>query len=217
MTRATAFCDHGTVTDLSLLRSLLPAVVLGLLALAGCSDPTDIRSNHEIVRMPPLGPTNGPEPMVRMNSKELPDAPVVYEQIKVDYYSCAGVVGEWFLQLVTAEMNFLARSHGLERLDGSACAVSVTKSGVGTGRIKLHLFRDATEANECVFKNQCTLARNVTLIPTTQAVLRSYFLSDLNNEKFHQHCLAPPDLWHKGVSCEYIGLAAALGIEPNKK
>ena len=120
MTRATAFCDHGTVTDLSLLRSLLPAVVLGLLALAGCSDPTDIRSNHEIVRMPPLGPTNGPEPMVRMNSKELPDAPVVYEQIKVDYYSCAGVVGEWFLQLVTAEMNFLARSHGLERLDGSA-------------------------------------------------------------------------------------------------
>jgi hypothetical protein len=57
----------------------------------------------------------------------------------------------------------------------------------------------------------------VTLIPTTQAVLRSYFLSDLNNEKFHQHCLAPPDLWHKGVSCEYIGLAAALGIEPNKK
>jgi len=190
---------------------LLAAAVLA--GLSGCSDPMDIRSNHEIVRVPPLGPSNGAEPMVRMNSKELPDAKAVYEQIKADYYSCAGLVGAWFLELVTAEMNFLARHHGLERLDGSACALSLTKSGVGTGRIKLHLFKDATEANECVFKNKCGLARNVTLIPTSKAVLRSYFLTDFQGEKFHQHCLAPPDLWHKGVSCEYIGLEAALGIE----
>lgn len=220
MTRAIAFCDYQLVNFLRALHHPIGALLLAaavLAGLSGCSDPMDIRSNHEIVRIPPLGPSNGPEPMVRMNSKELPDARVVYEQIKADYYSCAGLVGEWFLQLVTAEMNFLARNHGLERMDGSACAVSLTKSGVGTGRIKLHLFKDATEANECIFKSKCGVARNVTLIPTSKAVLRSYFLSDFQGEKFHQHCLAPPDLWHKGVSCEYIGLEAALGIERIKR
>jgi hypothetical protein len=185
----------------------------GLLgALAGCSDPTDFQSNHEIVRLPPLGATSGPEPMLRLDSRQLPDSPIVSDQIKASYYSCAGVVGSWFLELIVAEMNFLARHHELERLDGSACSISVSKAGMDSGRIKLHLYASATEANDCVFKNKCTLARNVTLVPTTKAVLRSYFLSDLKREKFYQHCLSP-HLWHQGVSCEYIGLEAALGAK----
>lgn len=199
------------------LSRLLALCVIALAGLTACSDPTDFQSDHEIGRLPALGPTAGPEPMLRLNDKELPATPVVYDQVKESYYSCAGVVGEWFLQLVVAEMNFLARQHGLQRLDGSACALSVAKSGMGTGRIKMHLYKDATEANDCVFKGKCELARNVTLIPTTKAVLRSYFLSDLKGEKFYQHCLAPPEFWHKGVSCEYIGLAAALGLPPQKR
>ncbi|MEI7786509.1 MAG: hypothetical protein WCK08_19135 [Betaproteobacteria bacterium] len=201
------------------LQRLLALCLIGtaLAGLNGCSDPTDFVSDHEIARLPPLGPTAGAEPMLRLDSKELPATPMVYDQTKESYYSCAGVVGDWFLQLVVAEMNFLARQHGLERLDGTACALSVTKSGMGSGRIKVHLYKDATEANDCVFKSKCGLARNVTLIPTPKAVLRSYFLSDLQGEKFYQHCLAPPELWHKGVSCEYIGLEAALGIKKEKK
>lgn len=203
----------------SFLRRLLSLCLIGIAlgGLSACSDPTDIVSNHEIARLPSLGPTAGPEPMLRLDSKELPAGPVIYDQIKESYYSCAGVVGEWFLQLVLAEMNFLARQHGLDRLDGTACSLSVTKSGMGSGRIKLHLYKDATEANDCVFKSKCGLARNVTLVPTTKAILRSYFLSDLKGEKFYQHCLAPPELWHKGVSCEYIGLEAALGIKKEKR
>lgn len=207
------------MTKPSLLRRLLSLCLIGI-ALGGisaCSDPTDIVSDHEIARLPSLGPTAGPEPMLRLDSKELPAGPVIYDQIKESYYSCAGVVGDWFLQLVLAEMNFLARQHGLDRLDGTACSLSVTKSGMGSGRIKLHLYKDATEANDCVFKSKCGLARNVTLVPTTKAILRSYFLSDLKGEKFYQHCLAPPELWHKGVSCEYIGLEAALGIKKEKR
>ena len=197
-----------------LLTLCLIGICLGL--VSACTDPTDIVSDHEIAPLPPLGPNTGPDPMLRLDAKELPAGPIIYDQIKESYYSCAGVVGEWFLQLVVAEMNFLARHHGLDRVDGSACSLSVTKSGMGSGRIKLHLYKDATDANDCVFKGQCSLARNVTLVPTTKAVLRSYFLSDLKGEKFHQHCLAP-ELWHKGVSCEYIGLEAALGIKKEKK
>jgi len=220
LTRRSDFCDHpGFMTRFPLLRRLLALCLSGMLlaTLVACSDPTDFQSDHEIGKLPALGPTAGPEPMLRLNDKEMPDTPLVFDQVKDSYYSCAGVVGDWFLQLVVAEMNFLARQHGLQRLDGSACSLSVAKSGMGAGRIKMHLYQDATEANDCVFKNKCELARNVTLIPTTKAVLRSYFLSDLKGEKFYQHCLAPPELWHKGVSCEYIGLAAALGLKPEKR
>jgi hypothetical protein len=188
------------------------AALAAALLLSACSvDETP--SDHEIARIPTLAPISGPTPMVRMNAEEMPDGPVVVRQDKEVYYSCAGLVGEWFLKLVVAEMNFLARQEELERMDGSACAVSLGLKGMSTGRIKVHLFRNATEANECLFKRRCDMARNVALIPTQTAILRSYFLSDQLSKRFVQHCLAPPNTWHKGVSCEYIGKAAALGVK----
>ncbi len=196
-----------------LMRLAMAASVLALaLLLAGCAPERGVM-DHETVRIPSLGPASGTAPMVRMNAQELPDAPVVHRQVKDEYYSCAGLVGEWFLQLVVAEMNFLARQEGLDRVDGSACAVSRGFAGVESGRIKIHLFRDATDANECIFRRRCSIARNVTLITTQVAVLRSYFLSDLTGPGYVRHCLAPPDLWHKSVSCEFIGKAAALGLK----
>ena len=216
LTDAPNLSEHVRVKNLlSSLRRLSLAVCASaalLGSLAGCSDPTDFQSNHEIVRLPPLGATSGPEPMVRLDSRQLPDSPIVFDQTKAVYYSCTGVVGAWFLELIVAEMNFLARHHELERLDGSACSISVSKAGMDSGRIKVHLYASATEANDCVFKSKCTLARNVTLVPTTKAVLRSYFLSDLKRDKYYQHCLSP-HLWHQGVSCQYIGLEAALGAK----
>lgn len=199
---------HALICRLA--RWVLP--LLAALTLAACS-PDEVVSNHKIARLPAMGPAAGNAPMVRMNAQELPDAPVVHKQIKDEYYSCAGLVGEWFLQLVVTEMNFLARHEGMDRVDGSACAVSRGLVGIDSGRIKVHLFRDATDANECIFHRRCSIARNVTLIPTPKAILRSYFLSDLKNTEYVRHCLAPPDLWHQGVSCEYIGKAAALGLK----
>ncbi len=184
-------------------RALAAALLLGAALLAGC-DNDGLSDDHEIVRIPTLAPISGPDPMVRMNDKQLPDGPIIVQQVKEDYYSCAGLVGEWFLKLVVAEMNFLARQEEFERVDGSACAVSHVLLGVGAGRIKIHLFRNAQEANDCVFKRQCDMARNVTLVPTDTAVLRSYFLSDQLNKRYVQHCLAPPNRWHKAVNCEAI-------------
>lgn len=191
----------------------LAGLLLACTALLTACSPQPMGSDHEIVRIPQLGPTSGKEPMIRMNAQELPDGPVVHRQIKDEYYSCAGLVGEWFLQLVVAEMNFLARQEEMDRVDGSACAVSRGLVGVDSGRIKIHLFRDATDASECIFRRRCSIARNVTLIPTQVAILRSYFLSDLKNSEYIRHCLAPPNTWHRSVSCEYIGKAAALGIK----
>ena len=188
------------------------AALAAAVLLSACSV-DESPSDHEIARIPTLAPISGPTPMVRMNAEEKPDGPVVVRQDKEVYYSCAGLVGEWFLKLVVAEMNFLARQEELERMDGSACAVSLGLKGMNTDRIKVHLFRNATEANECLFKRRCDMARNVALIPTQTAILRSYFLSDQLDKRFVQHCLAPPNTWHKGVSCEYIGKAVALGVK----
>lgn len=214
--------SSATLRPVSFLTSFVRPPRLGLLGLGlcaallgGCGD-TGLSDDHEIVRIPTLAPIAGTEPMVRMNAKQLPDAPIIIEQIKENYYSCAGLVGDWFLKLVVAEMNFLARQEGFERMDGSACAVSHGLRGVGAGRIKLHLYRNPKEANDCIFHRKCDMARNVALIPTDTAVLRSYFLSDQMNERYVQHCLAPPNRWHKTVSCEAID-RKVLNLQPPRE
>jgi hypothetical protein len=34
-----------------------------------------------------------------------------------------------------------------------------------------------------------------------QAVYRSYFLSDFEREKYHQHCITPTGKWHPKTTC----------------
>jgi len=61
-------------------------------------------------------------------------------------------------------------------------------------------------ANESGLKNlamkhRCQLARNVSLVLKNQAVYRSYFLSDFEREKYHQHCITPDGKWHPKTTC----------------
>ena len=75
------------MTRFPILRRLLALCLSGLMlaTLVACSDPTDFQSDHEIGRLPALGPTAGPEPMPRVNDKEMPDTPGVYAQVKDSY------------------------------------------------------------------------------------------------------------------------------------
>jgi hypothetical protein len=183
--------------NFSLLKWLPGLLLAGL--LGGCS------LEDEVVKLPDLAPTSGDTPMLRLRPDGLPVKPPVVVQLKYEYYECDGLVSDWFLTLLSAEMNFLEKQSGVVSVDIQACAVSrALNQGQDIPRFTVHLFSSRKEANECVVSSRCQLARNVTLVPREGALWRSYFLSDFYLKNYFNHCLAPPQKWHKAVSCDAI-------------
>ena len=168
-------------------------------ALAACSQ------EPEVVTLPDLAPMSGDMPMFRLGPDNLPLLPPVVSQIKYEYYQCDTLVSDWFLKLLLAEMNFLEKDAGLKHVDGSACAVSrAINQGQAEPRFTVSLYSSRKEANDCVVISRCAAARNVTLVPREGAVWRSYFLTDFELNKYYMHCLAPPQKWHKNVTCDAV-------------
>ncbi len=155
--------------------------------------------------LPDLAPQTGDEPMLRLNAQNLPLQGPVVRQLKHEYYDCGGLISEWFLKLLVAEMNFLEKEEGLKTVDGTGCAVSrAINQGQAEPRFTVHLFNSRKEANDCVVASRCTLARNVTLVPREGAVWRTYFLTDYEWKRFYQHCLAPQQRWFPTVVCDVV-------------
>ena len=180
------------------LTKLLAGMTLAA-SLAACSQ------EPELVSLPDLAPMSGDTPMFRLGPDNLPLLPPVVSQIKYEYYQCDTLVSDWFLKLLLAEMNFLEKDAGLVHVDGSACAVSrAINQGQAEPRFTVSLYSSRKEANECVVNSRCAVARNVTLVPREGAVWRSYFLTDFDMNKYYTHCLAPPQRWHKGVTCDGV-------------
>jgi hypothetical protein len=179
-------------------RKWLPTLMLAG-ALSACSLET------EVVNLPDLAPTTGASRMLGLGPGGLPQKPPVVSQLKYEYYECDGLVGDWFLALLVAEMNFLEKQSGVQSVSINACAVSrALNEGQDVPRYTVHLFSSRKEANECVVSLRCQLARNVTLVPREGALWRSYFLSDFYLKNFYNHCLAPPQKWHKEIACDAI-------------
>ncbi len=181
----------------------LGATLLCLATLSACSG-DDFRT------LPDLAPQSGNEPMMRLNANNLPRQPPVVSQLKYEYYECGGLVSEWFLKLLVAEMNFLEKEEGLQPVDGSACAVSrAINQGQAEPRFTVHLFNSRKAANDCVVASRCSLARNVALVPRQGAVWRSYFLTDYEWKRFYQHCMAPQQRWYSQKSCDAVPVEAS--------
>lgn len=180
------------------------ALVALPLALLGCSDTPG--PDHEAVTLPNLAPLSGPEPMLFFGPGNMPLKPPVIRQIKYHYYDCEGLVSDWFLKLLLAEMNFLERYEELPPVSGKGCAVGIgLEDGRSEPRYTVHLFNSMKQANECLGNLRCEIARNVALVPQGKTVMRSYFLSDFTaTNKFHLHCLAAPQRWFKDISCDGI-------------
>jgi hypothetical protein len=180
-----------------LFKLLAGLLLAGLLAACSLED--------EVVKLPDLAPTAGDAPMLRLRADGLPLKPPVVSQLKYEYYECDGLVSDWFLTLLSAEMNFLEKQSKVQSVAINACAVSrALNQGQDIPRFTVHLFSSRKEANECVVSSRCALARNVTLVPREGALWRSYFLSDFYLKNFFNHCLAPPQKWHKGLACDAI-------------
>ncbi len=183
--------------SLTLFKLLAGGVLV--LTLAACSQ------EPELATLPDLAPISGDTPMFRLGPDNLPLLPPIVSQIKYEYYQCDTLVSDWFLKLLLAEMNFLEKDAGLAHIDGSACAVSrAINQGQAEPRFTVSLYSSRKEANDCVVNSRCAVARNVTLVPREGAVWRSYFLTDFELNKYYTHCLAPPQKWHKGVTCDGV-------------
>jgi hypothetical protein len=140
--------------------------------------------------------------MLLLSADNWPMTAPVFRQVKRDFYDCKGLVGDWFEILLLAEMNFLAHESGLKNLPSAVCLVQIDRQlKPNEGRFVVHFYANATELSECAMKHRCALARNVSLVLKNQAVYRSYFLSDFEREKYHQHCITPEGKWQPKTTC----------------
>jgi hypothetical protein len=126
-------------------------------------------------------------------------------QIQRAFFDCKGFVGDWYQQLMQAEMNQLAASDHLKPMKDPVCLVSMDKDlNLTQGRYTVHFFSSGKEMNQCIVHHRCEWARNVTLISKKNAVYRSYFLSDFKLEFYYRHCLTADNIWHQDTPCSAL-------------
>jgi len=147
-------------------------------------------------------PTSGKEPMLRLDSKLKPLTEPVYENDRLTFYDCQGVLGAWFHELLTAEMNYFNELVELPMVNGQACVVSIgTPKSLTAGRINVQLYANTRQMNDCVRDDRCPIFRSVSLLPREDNVYRSYFLSDLNRKLISQQCVTSKGKLYPDTTC----------------
>lgn len=168
-------------------------------AASAASGPFGVTPSKSLQSRPP---TSGNEPMMRLDNQNKPLTEPVHETDRLIYYECRGTVAPWFAELLVAETNYFNELVGLPFVDGSACVVSLgSKKSLSTGRLSVHLYNSVRAMNDCVRDDRCTVFRSVSLMPKSDGVYRSYFLSDLSRKLIAQHCVTPKGKWHRDTTC----------------
>jgi hypothetical protein len=145
---------------------------------------------------------SGDQAMLRLGPAGQPLVNPSLIQIQRAFFDCKGLVGDWFVELMQAEMNHLAASDHLKLMNASVCLLSMDKDlSLSQGRYTVHFFSSGEEMNQCIVHHRCQWARNVTLISKNNAVYRYYFLSDFKSEYYYRHCLTPDNVWYRDTTC----------------
>jgi hypothetical protein len=161
--------------------------------------PFGVEPNLSLKHRPPA---SGNEPLLRLDSKLKPLTEPVYENDRLTFYDCQGVLGRWFQELITAEMNYFNELVELPMVNGQACVVGIgTTKSLTAGRINVQLYASTRQMNDCVRDDRCPIFRSVSLIPKTDNVYRSYFLSDLNRKLISQQCVTSKGKLHPDTTC----------------
>lgn len=185
---------------------LIVATVLGI-SLSGCGD-SDLLGTAEPPpeRLEIKGIAySGNDPILKLDSDHRPKVKPAFQQVKRDFYECAGVVSAWFQILTLAEMNHLAKAYDMEVLNNPVCYLTMDKQlGHGEGKFKIHFYKDKTDLRECEMNMRCRIARNVSLVVWDRAIYRSYFLTDFDEGQFYQHCVTPDNVLHRQTTCYLV-------------
>jgi hypothetical protein len=175
-----------------------------LLALAGCSNqawywPWEDAPAH--LTLPGVA-YSGDQAILSLGPAGQPLANPSLIQIQRAFFDCKGLVGNWYVQLLEAEMSHLAAYEKLKPMSDPVCLVSMDKDlNLTQGRFTIHFFSSGQEMNQCIIHHHCEWARNVTLITKNNSVYRYYFLSDFKMEYYYRHCLTADNIWHKDTTC----------------
>ena len=141
-------------------------------------------------------------PMLILGPDHLPFTEIVRSQEKENFYACDGVVSGWFLNIVSEEMNYFAALSKLVSIDKSACIVSIeNEKSLTPGLITIRLYQNMQQLSDCIERHKCKIEHNVTLQIKHNQIYRSYFLTDMNNERFVQHCVSDQGQWFKNTNC----------------
>jgi hypothetical protein len=188
------------------LTALLTLLLLSL-QLSGCGD-SDLFGTAEPPpeRLEIKGVAySGSDPILKLDADHRPTVKPAFQQVKRDFYECAGVVSVWFQMLALAEMNHLARLYEMEELHSPVCMLTMDKQlGHGEGKYKIHFYKDRTDLRECEMNMRCRLARNMSLVVWDRAIYRSYFLTDFERGQFYQHCMTPDNVLHRMTTCYLV-------------
>jgi hypothetical protein len=150
-------------------------------------------------------PNSGREPMVMIDKTNRPLGEVVHHKDKMDYYECKGIVAPWFLELIAAEMNYFNELAELPFVESENCIVTYgTEKSLTPGRISVQLFETRKEFDKCVRNDYCPVFRTVNFVTVNNALMRSYFLSNINSKEIFQHCVTDTGKWHRNSTCYTI-------------
>jgi dihydroorotate dehydrogenase len=58
-----------------------------------------------------------------------PVTPPAFKHVQRDFYECKGLLGDWYEKIIVAEINFLAKQHGLTIIANHESGIS-TRSDV---------------------------------------------------------------------------------------
>jgi hypothetical protein len=186
----------------------MAVLTAGLLAVSACGDTQlDWRltaADPVPLKLPGLA-QSGDQPILALTPQLDPVTPPAFKHVQRDFYECKGLLGDWYEKIIVAEINFLAKQHGLTVIANPVCLVSVDKQvALNGGRFKVHLYMDMDDLKECEMNLRCKWARNAGLVLKNQAVYRSYFLSDFKLNHYYQHCVTPDSQWYARTTCYTI-------------
>jgi hypothetical protein len=147
-------------------------------------------------------PNSGKDPMLRLTKDNKPLGDLVYNNDKIDYYECSGIVAPWFIELIVAEMNYFNELNELPFVDPKTCIVTYgTERSLTPGRIGLQFFENPRQFDRCIRHEQCPIFRTVNFVPNRTAIMRSYFFSDISRQLIQHQCVTDTGKWHRGQTC----------------
>lgn len=177
-----------------------PAASSPSAASAAAAKPTDNAAPRASLARPA---TSGPEPMMKLGTKNKPFTQPIEHTIKLDYYDCDGIVAPWFREVVVAEMNYFAELNQMPFVKGDACVVTVgTDKSLTPGRVSIQLYANVQRLNDCIRNEICVTFRSVNMVEKdNKRIYRSYFLSDMGRKLIAQYCVTDKGKLHNDTTC----------------
>ena len=136
--------------------------------------------------------TYGEEPMFYFDAERRPFTEPFHKTDLEDYYLCRGILGQWYRDLLVAEVNGLLEPLSLDKVDGTTCAVRLIKTKLGKKRpiVAVDLYPNSEAMRSCVLGEKCSHMRSAVMyVSNDKTLYRSYIITDGQKHVNKSYCL----------------------------